>query len=202
MNAGQVCIALKRLYVHRSIYQEMVTQLSLLAKQTVVGCGSQPGITMGPIQNEAQYNKIKLLLDTAHTHGTVTAGGKVIQGNGYFVEPTIVSEITEGNILVDEEPFGPILPVMVFDDLDEVINRANNTKFGLGGSVWSNDIKLATELANKLECGTAWINQHAVFGPFAPFAGAKESGIGVEFTEQGLHEFTQLKVINVVKSLV
>ena len=199
MNCGQVCIALKRLYVHRSVYDEMVEELSTLANNVVLGNGLDEGVTMGPIQNAMQYQKIRSFFDIAKTHGTIKAGGNFIDGTGYFVEPTIVSDISEGNILVDDEPFGPILPVLVFDEIDEVIERANNTKFGLGGSVWSDDIAAATAVANRLECGTAWVNQHLAFGPNAPFAGAKESGIGVEFTELGFHEFTQVQVINIAK---
>ena len=199
MNCGQVCIALKRLYVHRSIYQEMVQELSTLANAAIVGNGLDEGVTIGPIQNKTQYAKLKSYFDAARGHGTISAGGSFIDGKGYFVQPTIVSDISEGNILVDEEPFGPILPVLVYDDVDEAIARANNTPYGLGGSVWSSDIDRATKVANQLDCGTAWVNQHLVFGPNAPFAGAKESGIGVEFTEIGFHEFTQVKVMNIAK---
>jgi acyl-CoA reductase-like NAD-dependent aldehyde dehydrogenase len=113
-----------------------------------------------------------------------------------FIQPTIVRDIKEGSRLVDEEQFGPVLPVIKFTDQDDAIRRANATNYGLGASVWSSDSKRAYEVASKIEAGTVWINKHLDIGPNIPFGGAKQSGIGVEFAEEGLAEFTQLQIIN------
>jgi acyl-CoA reductase-like NAD-dependent aldehyde dehydrogenase len=115
---------------------------------------------------------------------------------GYFIEPTIVRDIKEGSRLVDEEQFGPVLPLIKYSDNDDVIRRANATTYGLGASVWSSDIKRAHDVASRIEAGTVWINKHLDMAPHIPFGGAKQSGIGTEFAEEGLAEFTQLQIIN------
>jgi acyl-CoA reductase-like NAD-dependent aldehyde dehydrogenase len=107
--------------------------------------------------------------------------------------------VSDGLRLVDEEPFGPILPVIKYSDIDEVIDRANASAFGLGGSIWSNDLAAATELAKRLECGTAWINEHGAIQPDAPFGGVKQSGIGVEFGRYGLEEYTTIQTVKMMK---
>ncbi|MEH6709909.1 MAG: aldehyde dehydrogenase family protein [Paraglaciecola polaris] len=199
MNCGQVCIALKRLYVHEDIYDAVVNELSALANSAVVGNGLDEGVTFGPIQNKAQFSKVQEYLADAKENGVIAAGGEVLNGPGFFMRPTIVCDITDGCKVVDEEPFGPILPVIKYKTIDEAVERANNSVFGLGGSVWSNDLDKAYEVAKRLECGTTWINQHLAFGPTVPFGGSKESGIGVEFAQEGLLEYTQVHVINMAK---
>ncbi|GAC05125.1 aldehyde dehydrogenase family protein [Paraglaciecola chathamensis] len=199
MNCGQVCIALKRLYVHEDIYDDLVHELSELANSAVVGNGLHDGVTFGPIQNKAQFVKVQEYLADAKDNGVIAAGGEVLDGPGFFMRPTIVRDVTDGCKVVDEEPFGPILPVIKYKTIDDAVERANNSVFGLGGSVWSNDLDKAYEVAKRLECGTSWINQHLNFGPTVPFGGAKESGIGVEFAQEGLLEYTQVHVINIAK---
>ena len=132
----------------------------------------------------------------ARANGNIIAGGVVEDRPGYFIRPTIVRDVTDGTRIVDEEQFGPILPVIKFSDVDDALERANASPWGLGGSVWSNDRDKAYELACEIDSGTVWINKHLDFGPNIPFGGAKQSGIGVEFAEEGLHEFTQIQVIN------
>lgn len=199
MNNGQICIALKRLYVHEDIYDAVVNELATLANNAVVGNGLDEGVTFGPIQNEIQFKKVQEYLADARENGAIAAGGEVLQQPGFFIRPTIVRDIDDGCKVVDEEPFGPILPVLKYRTTEEAIKRANNSVFGLGGSVWSNDLDKAYEIAKQLECGTTWINQHLAFGPTVPFGGAKESGIGVEFAQEGLLEYTQVHVINMAK---
>ena len=196
-NNGQVCIAMKRLYVHESIYDEMCGELAKLADAAVVGDGLQQGTQLGPLQNRMQYEKVKELLDDAKKHGRVIAGGEVPDKPGYFIRPTIVRDITDGTRLVDEEQFGPVLPVIKFKDADDAIARANASPWGLGGSVWAKDTSKAYELATKMDAGTVWVNKHADLAPSIPFGGSKTSGLGSELGEDGLHEFTQLRVINV-----
>ncbi|WP_417451408.1 aldehyde dehydrogenase family protein [Kordiimonas sp.] len=196
MNCGQVCLALKRAYVHESIYDAMCDELALLAKLAIVDDGLKQGTQIGPLNNRMQFEKVKTFLDDAAHAGHVIAGGKVKERKGFFVEPTIVRDVTDGDRIVDEEQFGPILPVIAYKNIDDVVERVNASDFGLGGSVWSRDPARAKEVALKLECGTAWVNKHLDFGPDVPFGGAKQSGIGVEFAKEGLHEFTQVSVLN------
>lgn len=195
-NSGQVCLAIKRLYVHESVYDEGCEELVNIAKNTVVDDGSKQGTKLGPLQNKMQYEKVKGFLDDARKNGNVIAGGKPMDRPGYFIEPTIVRDINEGSKLVDEEQFGPVLPVMKFSDSEDVIRRANGTTYGFGASVWSSDAARAHKVAERLEAGTVWINSHLDLAPNIPFGGAKQSGIGVEFAGEGLAEFTQLQIIN------
>jgi acyl-CoA reductase-like NAD-dependent aldehyde dehydrogenase len=194
-NSGQVCIAMKRLYVHESIYGQMCDELVALAKASVVGDGLQQGTQLGPLQNKMQFEKVKELISDASKHGTVMAGGDV-PDKGYFIRPTIVRDITDGTRLVDEEQFGPVLPVIKFKDAEDALARANASPYGLGGSIWSSDLKRAHELAERMDAGTVWINKHLDLAPNIPFGGAKQSGLGTELGEDGLAEFTQLQIIN------
>lgn len=196
MNAGQVCLAVKRVYAHESIYDELCDELARLADATVVDDGLKQGAQIGPLQNKMQYEKVKGFLEDARASGTIIAGGVVEDRPGYFIRPTIVRDVTDGSRIVDEEQFGPILPIIKFSDVNDALERANASPWGLGGSVWSNDRDAAYDLATEMESGTVWINKHLDFGPNIPFGGAKQSGIGVEFAEEGLHEFTQIQVIN------
>lgn len=199
VNAGQTCLAIKRVYVHAAIYEQMCSALAALAEEAVVDDGSKQGTRIGPLQNKAQYEKVKGFLDDARAHGKIIAGGTVEERRGYFVRPTIVRDISDGTKLVDEEQFGPILPIIRFADAEDALARANSSFLGLGGSVWSADLDAARDLAGRMDAGTVWINTHLDFGPGIPFAGAKQSGVGVEFAEEGFNEFTQIHVINTAK---
>ncbi len=196
-NSGQVCLALKRLYVHESVYDRMCDELAKIADATIVDDGLKQGTKLGPLQNKMQYEKVKAFLADARASGKVVAGGEVPDRAGYFIRPTIVRDIAEGSRLVDEEQFGPVLPLIKFTDDDDAVRRANASTYGLGGSVWSSDKDRAYDLAVQMEAGTVWVNQHLQLMPNVPFGGAKSSGIGRELGEEGLAEFTQLQVINV-----
>ncbi|ABQ67968.1 aldehyde dehydrogenase [Rhizorhabdus wittichii RW1] len=195
-NSGQVCLALKRLYVHESIYDEMCEALKAIAEQSIVGNGLDEGVQLGPIQNRMQYEKLKGILEDSAEQGTILTGGLMEDRAGYFIRPTIVRDISEGARLVDEEQFGPILPVIKYTDPEDALRRANDSEYGLGGSIWSSDVERARALANRLQSGTIWINTHMGMSPEIPFGGAKQSGIGLEFGEEGLAEFTQLTCIH------
>ena len=199
-NTGQVCIAMKRLYVHEDIYDEMCDELATLANETVIGNGLEQGTKLGPLNNKMQFDKVKELIEEAKTEGNVIAGGEVPDQPGYFIRPTIVRDIEEGSRLVDEEQFGPVLPVMKFSDEKDAVERANATQWGLGGSVWSSDLDKAYALAEKMEAGTIWINKHSELDPTIPFGGSNQSGLGKELGAEGLEEFTQLKIINMAKA--
>nr|WP_294544476.1 aldehyde dehydrogenase family protein [uncultured Rhodopila sp.] len=198
-NSGQVCLAIKRVYVHESIYDSLCDELAQLADAAIVDDGSKQGTQLGPLQNRMQYEKVKGFLDDARKHGNIIAGGDVIDRPGFFIRPTIVRDIAEGSRLVDEEQFGPVLPVLKYADTDDAIRRANATTYGLGASVWSSNTDRAHDVATRLEAGTVWINTHLDMAPHIPFGGSKHSGIGVEFGEEGLAEFTQLQVINLAR---
>ena len=200
LNAGQVCLAVKRAYVHESIYDDFCNELKSIADQAIVGDGLQQGTTVGPIQNKAQFEKVKGYLDDAKQCGTIIAGGEVPEGKGYFVKPTIVRDVKDGDKIVDEEQFGPILPVISFEDVDDVVARANDSDYGLGGSVHSADVEGATEIAGRIESGSVWVNQQLNIGPHIPMAGFKGSGLGVEQSTEGLAEYAQMQVINVAKT--
>jgi acyl-CoA reductase-like NAD-dependent aldehyde dehydrogenase len=199
LNCGQVCLAVKRVYVHEGIYDTMCEELARLADEAVVDDGSKQGTRIGPLQNRAQFEKIKAFIEKSRTAGTIVAGGEVLDRKGFFVRPTIVRDLPEGSALIDEEQFGPILPVMSFADVDEAIERANSGSYGLGGSVWSQDIDRALDIADRIESGSVWVNQHLGIGPHIPMAGAKSSGIGVEQSDEGLAEYTQPYVVNVAR---
>ena len=198
-NNGQICIAMKRVYAHESIYDNLVDQLAKLAEEAIVGNGLEQGTQLGPLQNKMQFEKVKDYIEDARANGTIVAGGEVPESKGYFIPPTIVRDIDDDSRLVSEEQFGPVLPVIKYDDVDDVIERANNSDYGLGGSVWSSDIDRAYEVAKKVDSGTIWVNKHADLQPHVPFGGIKTSGIGTELGTDGLNEFTQRKVINVAK---
>ena len=197
LNCGQVCLAIKRAYVHADIYDAMCAELARLAEAAVVGDGLEQGTAIGPIQNRTQFEKVQGFLEAARAEGTVIAGGKAMERAGYFIEPTIVRDVTDGAKIVDEEQFGPILPVIRFDDIDDVIARANASDYGLGGSVWSKDIAKAASLATRIAAGQVWVNQHIGIGPHIPMAGFKQSGLGAEQSVEGLAEYAQLQVINI-----
>ena len=198
-NCGQTCVAMKRLYVHDSLYDAMCKEFSRLASEAVLGDGLDPKTTIGPLQNAQQLEKVAGYLQGASKTGTIIAGGTLLDGPGYFMRPTVVRDISDGDPLVDEEPFGPILPIISYTDIDDVICRANGSTYGLGASVWGTDIDQAKQVAARLQAGTKWVNQHGATLPHVPFGGIKESGIGVEYTQEGLLEFTDIQVINVLR---
>ena len=198
-NSGQVCLAIKRVYVPDALYEAMCGELAALANATVVGNGLDAATQMGPLQNKVQFEKVKEFLDDARTHGKIIAGGKAIDRDGYFIAPTIVRDIPDSARLVREEQFGPVLPVLRYSSLDDAIARANGTEYGLGGTVWGADSKRAFEVAQRMASGTVWVNKHIELPPDIPFGGAKQSGFGIEMGQEGLEEFTQSRIINMAK---
>ena len=195
-NNGQVCLAIKRLYVHDAVYDAVCAALADLAEAARVGDGLDEEVRLGPVQNRTQLDKLLGILESARRDGTVIAGGTTPDGPGYFLRPTIVRDIVEGTRLVDEEQFGPILPVIRYSDVDDALQRANDTGFGLGASVWASDPDRAAAVAERIDAGTVWINRHADIAPHIPLGGAKSSGFGTEFSDEGLREFTQLRVVS------
>ena len=197
LNSGQVCAAIKRVYVADALYDAVCNELARLAAAAVVGDGMEEQTQFGPIQNKVQFEKVKGYLADAHARGKVIAGGAVLDRPGYFIPPTIVRDIPDDARLVREEQFGPVLPVMRYSDLEDAIARANDSEFGLCGSVWGRDGARAQAVARRMNSGTVWVNKTLDINPNYPFRGAKQSGIGAELGRAVLEEYTQAKVINI-----
>ncbi|OEZ29026.1 aldehyde dehydrogenase family protein [Variovorax boronicumulans] len=193
LNNGQTCAAMKRLYVHASIHDDVCEHLAAFARQVPMGDGMDEKNVLGPVQNRMQFDKVARLVADAKKKGQVLTGGE--PGQGLFFPATIVAGLKNGDALVDEEQFGPALPIIRYTDVEEAIRAANDSENGLGGSVWSKDIEHAKRIASRLECGSVWINKHGAIQPNAPFGGVKASGLGVEFAEEGLKEYTDAQVI-------
>ncbi|MNP00637.1 Phenylacetaldehyde dehydrogenase [compost metagenome] len=186
--------------MHESIHDELINQFKTLLKAMPVGDGMKPGIAFGPLQNKVQLDKVVHLLDDAKSEGaTVYEGYEPSEKNGYFMPLTIVTGIKDGCRLVDEEQFGPVLPIISYSNLDDVIKAANKLAVGLGASVWSSNIQRAQAVAIQLEAGTVWINKHGAVHPLVPFGGLKKSGMGVEFGVEGLKAVCQTRVITTFK---
>jgi acyl-CoA reductase-like NAD-dependent aldehyde dehydrogenase len=165
-----------------------------------MGNGMDEGIVMGPIQNRMQFDKVVKLVDAAKAGGaTIVCGGQAPAGPGNFYPLTLVTDIADGNPLVDEEQFGPVLPIIKYRDVEDAIASANRLDVGLGASVWSTNLDAAKAVATRLQAGTVWINQHGTIHPMVPFGGAKGSGWGLEFGIDGLKAVTQPQVISLKK---
>ncbi|KAL1983182.1 hypothetical protein VTN96DRAFT_432 [Rasamsonia emersonii] len=203
LNSGQICLNLKRLYVHESIYEPFKAALVKHVQSYTLGDGSQPGISHGPVQNSMQFERVKTFFDDIEKQGwKVACGGKIEPSPGYFITPTVIDRPPEDSRIVVEEPFGPIVPLLTFTTEEEVIERANNTNMGLGASVWTNDLSRASRVARQLQAGNIWINTHFDLSPMAPFGGHKESGIGSEWGANGLKAFCNVQTLFLNKKVV
>ena len=197
-NNGQICLAAKRVYAHQSVHGELVDALAALAKSARVDDGMADGAQLGPINNKPQFDRIRGLVTDALDHGArAAAGGSPLDREGYFFAPTILDQISDGVRVVDEEQFGPVLPVIPFSDEADAIACANRTEYGLTASVWSADPERALSLAAQIDSGQVSVNSHGGgVQVHLPFGGHKWSGIGVENGPWGLHAFTEIQVIS------
>ncbi|MEU0405855.1 aldehyde dehydrogenase family protein [Streptomyces sp. NPDC006197] len=187
-NCGQVCMAVKRVYAPARLHAEVVEALARRAKTVAVGSGLDPGTRIGPLNNAPQLARVEQITRQALADGArAVVGGHRLDGAGYFFAPTILTDVPPDSPVVTEEQFGPVLPVLPYRNLDEAVDAANGTGFGLGGSVWGTDLDRAEAVADRLECGTAWINHHAELSLAQPFAGVKDSGVGVAGGPWGLY---------------
>ena len=204
-NSGQTCVAIKRVFVHESQYEEMVKKMGEIANAAKIGDGLKKGVVYGPMNNKMQFERISELVEDAKKNGgrIVAGGGKAIlpgKEGGYFFKPTIVADLTDDDRLVKEEQFGLALPILKYENVDEALERANSSEYGLGGSVWGPDAEKAAEVAVQLESGMSWVNQHLAGNENAPFGGVKSSGIGREGGGAiGLKEFVDIKSLYVKK---
>ncbi|KAJ6022837.1 hypothetical protein N7460_013232 [Penicillium canescens] len=185
--SSQICMMIKRLYVHEKIYDEFLNKLVAFVKTLKVGEGTESDVFFGPVQNEMQFKKAKDLFSSITTENLKAAlGGSIESSTGYFIHPTIIDNPPESSRVVQEEAFAPILPIMKWSDEDDVVERANALETGLGSSVWSKDFERATRIADQLQSGSVWVNNHFDLSPTAPFGGHKQSGMGVEWGLTGL----------------
>lgn len=198
-NCGQICMAVKRLYVPRSLHQEALELLGQMVREIRVGDGMDPGVHMGPVQNYQQFQKLQgLIAQTARTPGAALISNTCQHPDrGYFIRPAIVAGLPDSAPLVTQEQFGPILPILSYDSVEDAVNRINDTRFGLGASVWGRNEEAARKIAEKLMAGTTWVNTHGGAHPEIPFCGAKESGLGAEMGVLGLRSYMAPHVIHV-----
>ena len=195
-NSAQFCVAAKRIYIHEKIYDDLAKALVDYARTVKMGDGLQQSTDLGPIQNKMQFQKLKDLLADAKARGCrFLLGGEIDQRPGYFIPVTIIDNPPENSRVVVEEAFGPILPLLKFSDVDDVVDRANNTDYGLAASIWSEDLLVAKSIAERIEAGTVWINEVHSFSPHVAFGGHKQSGIGIENALEGLAEYTNSQTI-------
>ncbi|MET3497997.1 aldehyde dehydrogenase family protein [Variovorax boronicumulans] len=201
INMGQTCACIKRLYVHDSIHDAVVSELSDLVRAMPVGDPLAEGTVMGPIQNRMQFDKVtRLVRDTVQQgRGRVVCGGEPLPGPGYFFPLTLITGVRDGDAIVDEEQFGPVLPIIRYDKVEEAIASANRLDLGLGASVWGQDPVQTRQVASQLQAGTVWVNQHGAVHPMVPFGGTKRSGWGVEFGVDGLKSVSTQRVISIRK---
>lgn len=198
INTGQTCAAMKRLYVHDSVYDEVVDALAVIAEQMPMGNGLDESTVLGPLQNRPQFDIVRRLVDDAKNRGAriVTGGEPAPELGELFYRPTIVADIDNDAALVQEEQFGPALPVIRYTDVDEAFELANALDVGLGASVWANDPEEARAVAARMESGTVWINSHGGLHPMVPFGGVKSSGYGLEFGVEGLKSVAVTQVVS------
>lgn len=196
-NAGQICMATKRLYVHTDIYDRVRVALRDYAATVRVGPGFEQGVQMGPIQNRAQFQRVRALVEDCRQENMRFLTGEEVEhsGTGFFMRPMIVDNPPEDSRVVREEAFGPLLPLLRYETIDEVVARANDSAYGLAASIWSEDSAKAAEVGARLQCGTVWTNEVHFISPFAPFGGHKQSGLGVENGVEGLHEYMNVQSV-------
>lgn len=198
INTGQTCAALKRLYVHEDIYDQVCEALTAVAEAMPMGVGLDENNVLGPLQNKAQFDIVAKLVQAAKDSGArvLTGGNPVADQPGYFYPTTLIADIDNDNPLVAQEQFGPALPIIKYATIDEAIELANALDVGLGASVWSSDKEKAREVAARIQAGTVWINKHGAVDPRVPFGGAKQSGYGLEFGVEGLKQLGAPQVIS------
>ncbi|KAI0512624.1 aldehyde dehydrogenase [Xylaria bambusicola] len=198
LRSGQFCIAIKRVYVHESIYDAVLAEIVKYVGSVKVDNGLDEGTVVGPVANRPQYERVKeLLANIEETKLDVLPkkGQPIEELKGFFIRPIVINNPPDDSRVVVEEPFGPILPVMKWSDEADVIQRANNTDYGLGASVWSRDLVRATRIADKLQAGNVWINTHAEIQASTAFAGHKQSGYGSELGVDGLKGWCNIQAM-------
>jgi aldehyde dehydrogenase (NAD+) len=197
-NQGQCCCAGSRLFVEEKAYDEFVERSAERARKRTVGDPFDPATEQGPQVDQAQFDKVMGFIDAGKREGAkLVCGGNRVGDKGYFIEPTVFADVDDNMTIAREEIFGPVQSIIKFRSIDEVVERANNTMYGLAAAVWTRDIGKAHAIANSVRAGTVWINCYDVFDAAAPFGGFKQSGIGRELGEYGLQQYTEVKTVTV-----
>jgi phenylacetaldehyde dehydrogenase len=195
-NCGQVCAAGSRLYVHKKIYADVVEGVAEVASKMKLGPGLAPDTELGPVVSKEQQDRVVSYIKAGISEGAkLLAGGDTVDGNGYFVKPTVLGETRPDMKVVREEIFGPVLAAASYEDLDEVIRQANDTNYGLAASVWSNDFRAIQRVVPRLKAGTVWVNTHNLVDPAVPFGGYKQSGFGREMAKMVIDMYTETKAV-------
>ncbi|WP_374666069.1 aldehyde dehydrogenase family protein [Acinetobacter sp.] len=195
VHQGQVCAAPERFFVHQSKYDELVSKVSGAIQQLKIGSPLDESSMFGPLSNKPHFDKVKHYLNLAQQNNQVITGGKALDGTGYFVEPTLLKVSGVDDPLFIEETFGPVVDVIAFESDEELIEMMNHSRFGLTASVWTNDLSKALRLIPKIEAGSVWVNMHTFLDPAVPFGGVKASGIGREFSDAFIEDYTELKSV-------
>jgi len=197
-NQGQCCCAGSRLFVEEKAYDEFVERSTARAKRRKVGDPFDSATEQGPQVDQDQYNKVMSYIERGKKEGArLMCGGASVGDRGYFIQPTVFADVKDDMAIAREEIFGPVMSIIKFRDMDEVVERANRTEYGLAAAVWTRDIGKAYAIANSVRAGTVWINCYDVFDAAAPFGGFKQSGIGRELGEYGLQQYTEVKTVTV-----
>lgn len=201
LNSGQICLAIKRIYVHEAIHEQFKDAMVKYIDTLKIGEGHEEGVFMGPVQNAMQYERVKgFFEDIAKENWQVAVGGQIDKGTpGFFFNPTLIDRPADDSRIVTEEPFGPIIPLLTWADESDVLERANATRMGLGASVWSRDLEQAERIGRQLEAGTVWVNTHFELDPGVPYGGHKESGVGSELGRDGLLAFCNTQILYLKK---
>ncbi|MCE7534157.1 NAD-dependent phenylacetaldehyde dehydrogenase [Acinetobacter nosocomialis] len=195
VHQGQVCASPERFFVHHTKHNELVEKLSKALSSLKIGSAMDEGSMFGPLSNQPHFHKVKHYLDMAKANNQIIAGGEALDRSGYFVQPTLISFKNTDDSLFLEETFGPVVGVMPFETDEELIQLMNQSRFGLTASIWTNDLSKALRLIPKIEAGTLWVNMHTFLDPSVPFGGVKASGIGREFSDAFIEDYTELKSV-------
>lgn len=195
VHQGQVCAAPERIFVHQSKYQELVTKASAVLESMPIGSPLDPSNVFGPLSNKPHYEKVKYYLNLAKEKGQILTGGEILDGEGYYITPALVKVDDVNDPLFIEETFGPVISVIAFEDEDQLIDMINDSRFGLAASVWSNDMSKVMRLIPKIEAGSVWVNMHTFLDPAVPFGGMKASGLGREFSDAYIDDYTEIKSV-------
>ncbi|WP_438391891.1 aldehyde dehydrogenase family protein [Caballeronia sp. DA-9] len=196
LHSGQICAAGERFFVHRSRIDEILEKLTHPLTALRIGDPLDEATQFGPLSNKPHFEKISAFFARARSEGDeIIYGGKTLDRPGFFVEPTVVRARDTHAALLNEETFGPIATFLPYDDEDELLALFNGTPYGLSASVWTNDLSKALRLASQIEAGTVWVNMHTLLDPAVPFGGAKQSGIGREFGDAFIADYTELKSV-------